>query len=78
MKTAISIPNELFDEAEDVADRLGLSRSQLYTRAVEAFLRQHKRKDVTRALNEVYSRRNSRLDPVLEKMQYLSLPKEEW
>jgi hypothetical protein len=33
---------------------------------------------VTRRLNEVYAKEDSGLDPVLERLQALSLPKEEW
>lgn len=78
MKTAISIPNPVFDEAEALANRLGLSRSQLYTRAVEAFLRKNRLRNITEALDEVYSTQSSRVDPILERMQFLFLPKEEW
>lgn len=38
MKTAISIPDEVFAEAERVARRLGMSRSELFTKAVQAYL----------------------------------------
>jgi metal-responsive CopG/Arc/MetJ family transcriptional regulator len=78
MKTAISIPDGVFDAADAVARRLGLSRSQLYSQAVEEFVRKHRDDDVTRTLNRVYSKHSSRLDPALESMQFLSLPDEEW
>jgi hypothetical protein len=38
MKTAISLPDELFDQVEQAAKRLGVSRNELFTRAVEKFL----------------------------------------
>lgn len=38
MKTAISIPDDVFAQAERVAKRLGLSRSELFTKAVQAFV----------------------------------------
>lgn len=38
VKTAISIPDEVFDEAEETAAALGISRSDLYTQAVRQFL----------------------------------------
>jgi hypothetical protein len=38
MKTAISVPDDVFEQAERAAKRLGLSRSELFTRAVRAFL----------------------------------------
>jgi len=42
MKTAISIPDPLFDAAEDVADRLGVSRSQLYAKALAEYVAKHR------------------------------------
>jgi hypothetical protein len=38
MKTAISIPDEVFEEAEATAAQLGMSRSEFFTRAVKAYL----------------------------------------
>jgi len=77
MKTAISIPDHLFEEAEETARKLGLSRSELYRQAVEAFLEAHRREGVTAQLNEVYADRESSLDPVLARMQDLSLQPED-
>lgn len=77
MKTAVSIPDPIFDAGEQVAERLGLSRSELYAKALAAFIRKHRDDRVTQALNRVYSK-HSRLDPVVEKIQYASLPREEW
>lgn len=80
MKTAISIPDSLFDAAERLAKRLGISRSELFQRAVKAFVHQHRYEGVTEALNEIYGpdAETAKLDPILEKMQAASLPKEEW
>ena len=41
MKTAISIPDPIFQAAEEAAARLSMSRSQLYTKAVAAFVEIH-------------------------------------
>lgn len=49
MKTAISIPDEVFERAERAAKRLGLSRSELFTRAVQAFLLTRSEENVTRS-----------------------------
>jgi antitoxin MazE6 len=54
MKVAISVPDPLFRQAESVARRLGVPRSQLYARALEVFLRQQQRPDVTDRLDAVY------------------------
>jgi metal-responsive CopG/Arc/MetJ family transcriptional regulator len=38
MKTAISIPDQVFKSAEVLASRLGISRSELYAKAIEAYV----------------------------------------
>jgi metal-responsive CopG/Arc/MetJ family transcriptional regulator len=78
MKTAISIPDSLFDAAEEVAGRLGVSRSQLYAKALADYVARHRYDEVTEALNRVYAARDSALDPVLAAMQFMSLPQEDW
>ncbi len=78
MKTAVSIPDPVFRKAENLAKSLGISRSQLYTTALKTFVAEHDEDDVTKRLNEVYSEQDSSLDPVLEKMQFMSLPEEQW
>lgn len=79
MKTAISLPDELFEAAERVAKRLGLSRSELYQRALAKYLENQIGASITAELNQVYSTQDtSRLDPVLDKLQRASLAKEDW
>ena len=78
MKTAISIPDDLFQRAEDFAHQKHMTRSALYTAAVKEYIRNHRDDNITEKLNEVYSEQPSSLDPVLETLQRLSLPKEEW
>lgn len=78
MKVAISVPDGLFAEAEEAARRLGLSRSQLYARALAALLEQQRARDITAALDRVYSRADEGLDPALERAQRQALPREDW
>ena len=78
MKTAISIPDPVFEAADELAERLGLSRSALYSQAVAEFLERHRSDGVTAKLNEVYSSTSSELDPVLAAMQVASLGESEW
>jgi metal-responsive CopG/Arc/MetJ family transcriptional regulator len=54
IKTAISIDESLFRKAEELAEELQISRSLLYARAVEEFVRGHERNQILRELNEVY------------------------
>ena len=51
MKTAVSVPNEIFKRAERLAKRLKLSRSELYSRALREYLARHAPDEVTEALN---------------------------
>ena len=78
MKTAISVPDPIFEAAERLARQLGISRSELYARAVKRFLDEHDNAAVTQALDAVYGQEESKLDPLLAQMQYASLESEEW
>ena len=60
MKTAISIPDDVFDRAEREAQRLGMSRSQLYVTALRRFLEEYESSRITKQLDEVYE--SDRLD----------------
>jgi metal-responsive CopG/Arc/MetJ family transcriptional regulator len=55
MKTAISIPDDLFREADRLAAELKQSRSQLYSRAVREYVARHSADSITAALNAVYA-----------------------
>ena len=78
MKTAVSIPDKVFRKAEALAKSMEISRSELYTNALANFVAEHDEARVTERLNEVYARQSSTLDPVIEKLQFLSLPVEHW
>jgi len=54
MKTAISLPDKVFFEAEVTAQDLGISRSALYLNALTEYLKKYSRKNITEKLNEVY------------------------
>jgi antitoxin MazE6 len=78
MKTAISIPDRVFSRAESFARHRKITRSALFTIAVDEFIQRHRQEDVTTRLNEVYMKEDSSLDSVLDQLQSLSLPKENW
>ena len=78
MKTAISIPDPLFQAAELLAQEQGLSRSELYSNAIREYVSQHKNHKVTEALNAIYTVENNSLDSNLEALQTQSTSKEEW
>ena len=79
MKTAISIPDPLFAAADKMARRLGISRSELYQRAVARFLEQHSGDVVREALDAVYGKPGNRgLDPLIKAAGERILPDEDW
>lgn len=55
MKTAISIPDAVFHQAERAAKRLGMSRSELFTRAAMEFLRANPPEDITASYDAAFS-----------------------
>lgn len=77
MKTAISIPDELYEAADKLAQRLGMSRSELYSNAVSAFVKTHRGTGVREALEAVYGAEAPDLDPVLDTLQAEAL-REDW
>jgi metal-responsive CopG/Arc/MetJ family transcriptional regulator len=80
MKTAISIPDKVFEAAERAAAKLGMSRSELYVNAVREYVDRYGREDVTEKLNAVYGAPDieSKLDPALAQMQSKILPRDSW
>jgi metal-responsive CopG/Arc/MetJ family transcriptional regulator len=55
MKTAISLPDRLYKQAEKAAKSLGIPRSQLFAKALQEFITRHTQDSITENLNKVYS-----------------------
>ena len=69
MKTAISLPDELFARAEQLAARLGIARSRLYALALADYVDRHTASSVTQQLNAIYEHEDSELDENLVRLQ---------
>jgi len=54
VKTAISLPNDLFKDAEALAAELGVTRSQLYAWAIEEYVRTRSKNEVAKRLRDFY------------------------
>ena len=78
MKTAISLPDPLFDAADTLAGRLGMSRSELYATALAEFVAKHTDENVTARLNALYAQESSALDPLWRRAQSRSIGPESW
>jgi len=53
MKTAVSVPDDVFQRAEHLARRVGMSRSEVYSRALREYVARHAPDEVTEAVNLV-------------------------
>ena len=78
MKTAISLPDQLFRLGEIAARKLRMSRSELYAAALKEFLERRESSKITERINKVYSKEPSNLDAALHSAQMHSLKKEDW
>jgi len=78
MKTAISLPDELFNEADHLAKLMGISRSELYQKAINEFLRKNKSVNVSGKLNAVYAQNSSELDEFVQEANLAILEDEDW
>jgi metal-responsive CopG/Arc/MetJ family transcriptional regulator len=66
MKTAISVEDELFQEADRTARKMGVSRSRFFSLALEGYLREHRQRELLEQLNQVY---DGRADPMAPKIK---------
>jgi metal-responsive CopG/Arc/MetJ family transcriptional regulator len=78
MKTAISLPDKLFESTDALARRLGWSRSELVATALAEFLAKHRGRALTRRLDAVYADQASTLDPATRRLQARSLGPASW
>jgi metal-responsive CopG/Arc/MetJ family transcriptional regulator len=78
MKIALSIPDDLFQTAETLGKRLGVSRSRLYATALSEFLAKHRGRRITEQLDAVYGREESWLPRGLRRLQRRSIEPESW
>jgi hypothetical protein len=80
MKTAVSIPDPVFQSAEKLAARLGISRSELYAKALASLVDKHREDLITSKLNEVYGPggEDSSLEPQVRSLQARSLQGKKW
>ena len=78
MKTAVSIPDDIFSSADRLAKRLKMSRSELYARAVKRYVAECRHTGVKEKLDEVYGFEAEPVDPAVINAQAASIPKEKW
>jgi len=78
MKTEISVPNPIHEAAQRLAEELGMSLSEFYVAALAAYVATYQNGDITKRLDGVYAKENSKLEPGLVAIQIASIGEEKW
>jgi len=78
MKTAVSLPDDVFAEAEALSQTLGTTRSSLYAAALREYLARHQPDSVTAALDAIYAQTDREFDPALQAAAAQVLEHTEW
>ncbi len=78
MKTAVSVPDDLFERADHLAYQLGIGRSELYARALRELVDRLESAAVTKQLNAAYASVDSSLPPELVAAARRTLLRSEW
>jgi predicted transcriptional regulator len=78
MKTAVSLPDEVFRDAERLARRLKKTRSELYKEAVAEYVARHDPEAITVALDRLTAEVDSRPDEFTSAAARRMLERSEW
>jgi predicted transcriptional regulator len=78
MKTAVSIPDDIFERAEALAHRAKRSRSDVYARALSEYVARHAPDSVTEAMDNALDEVNEPADKFLSKAARRTLARSEW
>ncbi len=78
MKVAVSVPDDIFQAAEQFAAERNLPRSQVYAQALQEYLAQHSSDAISERLDEVYASESSAVDEGLRLAQAAVLEDEAW
>lgn len=78
MKTAISIPDDVFKQAERLARRTKKSRSRLFSEALREYVARHSPEEVTEAMNRVCDEVGDTKDEFVAAAARRTLERTEW
>lgn len=78
MKTAVSIPDDVFEKAERLARRMKKSRSELFSRALTEYVARHAPDHVTEAMNQICADIGVEPDPFPSAAARRTLERVEW
>lgn len=78
MKTAVSVPDDVFESAERLARRERRSRSEVYSAALREYVARHSPDEVTEALDRVVAHTSAAMDPFVNAAGARNLERVEW
>jgi len=78
MKTAVSIPDDVFEGAERLARRTNRSRSRLFSDALTEYLVRHTPDKVTEAMNRALAQIGEEEDSLVSSAARTVLERSEW
>lgn len=78
IKTAISLPDDLFASADDFAERASFSHTELYVRTLREYLEHHDQDRITDPLDAVFAEVDARLAPEFARAARRVLERDEW
>ena len=78
MKTAVSIPEDVYRRAERLARRTSKSRSRLYSEALREYVERHAEDEVTEAMNRVCAEAGRSKDHFVSAAARRVLEQSEW
>jgi metal-responsive CopG/Arc/MetJ family transcriptional regulator len=78
MKTAVSIPDDVFEQAESLAHREKRSRSEVYARALTEYVARHAPDRVTEGMDRALEQVNEPADKFASRAARRTLERTEW
>ena len=78
MKTAVSIPDDVFEKAERLARRAQKSRSEVFSAALREYVARHAPDEVTEAMNNVCDKLGEKRDEFVSLVSRRTLENVEW
>jgi len=78
MKTAVSIPDDVFEKAERLARRAQKSRSEVFSAALREYVARHAPDEVTEAMNNVCDKLGEKRDEFVSLASRRTLENVEW
>jgi hypothetical protein len=78
MKTELTISTTVSRAAKQLARQMGMTLDEFFATAVTAYVVAHQKKLITESLNQIFTDESSSLDPVVAKLQAMSLGDAPW